>query len=576
MPAESYHRFPLAPRNRTWNVNEALPRLKRWASKDGSGDKDQIDWQKYRQVFFWHESSELQNFGQFKFPYADIIDGEPHVVHNAVQNALARLDNSNIPDNDKDDVRRVAQRQLNRFNSEDNMENAMFFKSGTPTQEQLNKIVQRIGADDLSTDDFYVIENLMIDTLPTSYYSRIDESLLRQFERDTLLGIPLLKGHDDSTLPLGRSFDGYIKYDDIDGAIVPTLYGWFYIPRGYSSDGNNTDDIIKGIQLGLIRDTSVGFVASDMICSICGNDIRDFMNCPHWPGEKYDDETCYVIMKNGYLIEDSIVYSGAAPRAHILSAGQYETSKEYNIPIPNLKLVSPQANVLGTFSKSSGAMYFVSNPQYIRSLESEGNSLESITGEMQEQVVQEQAEQEESQGQVQQEINDVANEEFQLDELVIQLDAKKAEITQLQAEITKLQAEVEQLKAQNAELNSYKVIAEQYKDDLVNDAVKYAVRLMGNAFDADAFKTFLSNMSVDAIKAQKDAYKQEFQNRFGNVVQFTKQRDIHNVELDYDAMSEEEKRAYIAAEATKLANSKGISYKEAARQIITNISKKEN
>lgn len=91
-----------------------MPRIRKWASSDGSGDLDKINWDRFGQCFFWHAPNPSK-IGDFKFPYADIISGGPHVVRRAVANALARIPTADIPAQDKEALRRAAQRQLERF-----------------------------------------------------------------------------------------------------------------------------------------------------------------------------------------------------------------------------------------------------------------------------------------------------------------------------------------------------------------------------------------------------------------------------------------------------------------------------
>ena len=38
-----------------WDADAAVARVRRWASRDGSGEKDTIDWERYRQAFAWYD-----------------------------------------------------------------------------------------------------------------------------------------------------------------------------------------------------------------------------------------------------------------------------------------------------------------------------------------------------------------------------------------------------------------------------------------------------------------------------------------------------------------------------------------
>lgn len=337
MPVEQYHDFPLAPLDRRWDGSKAEENLRKWASSDGSGDKEKVDFSKLKQCYFWHEDGELVNFGQLKFPYCDIIDDKPHVVHNACQNALARLENSSVPDSEKPDLRNAIEKQLNRF-SETNSNNDVTGGAGMdqgvsytkPTPEQLEKI-NKFALTPLSADDVFVFNDVMIDdNLVSSHMIKVHDNLLNKFMQDAQKGVGLLMNHNSRSLPVGRSFDAVKKAElDENGNIVNTLYGSFYIDLNRNTEsGMSTNDIVKGIMSGTIFDTSIGFKADSYKCSICGNDIRDYANCPHFPGEVYSvdnngtviQKLCYAIVGedgNGELLENSLVFAGACNRATI-------------------------------------------------------------------------------------------------------------------------------------------------------------------------------------------------------------------------------------------------------------------
>ncbi|MBU6429335.1 MAG: DUF2213 domain-containing protein, partial [Cyanobacteria bacterium REEB65] len=75
--ATAAHDLPLLnDRNRAWDADGAEQRVRRWASSDGSGDKDKIDWPKYARAFAWVDLDKPKNFGGYKLPFADVVDGK--------------------------------------------------------------------------------------------------------------------------------------------------------------------------------------------------------------------------------------------------------------------------------------------------------------------------------------------------------------------------------------------------------------------------------------------------------------------------------------------------------------------
>lgn len=73
-----------------WDGDAAVGRLRKWASSDGSGDKDKIDWRKYAQGFAY-VSGEGDSFGDFHLPHHDVRDGKLVTVQRGVEAAAAAV-----------------------------------------------------------------------------------------------------------------------------------------------------------------------------------------------------------------------------------------------------------------------------------------------------------------------------------------------------------------------------------------------------------------------------------------------------------------------------------------------------
>ena len=89
--AVASHETPKAPEEYQWDADSAEQRIRKWASSDGSGEKDKIDWQKYRQAYAWYNAEDPENFGSYKLPHHDIVDGEFRVVWRGVAAAMGAL-----------------------------------------------------------------------------------------------------------------------------------------------------------------------------------------------------------------------------------------------------------------------------------------------------------------------------------------------------------------------------------------------------------------------------------------------------------------------------------------------------
>lgn len=95
----------------------AVGRLRKWASHDGSGRPDAINWLKYAKGFAWHDPALPDDFGSYQHPHHDIQEGRLVAVKAGVQAQLATLDSDHhaviIPTADIPGVRAHLQQHLN-------------------------------------------------------------------------------------------------------------------------------------------------------------------------------------------------------------------------------------------------------------------------------------------------------------------------------------------------------------------------------------------------------------------------------------------------------------------------------
>jgi len=113
------HEPAKAPEDMAWDGDGARKRLAEWASSDGSGDKDKIDFDKYRTGFAWYDEEEPELVGSYKLPHHDIVDGEFKVVWNGVSAAGAACQGSrggvDIPEDDMDAVKAHLEKHYAQF-----------------------------------------------------------------------------------------------------------------------------------------------------------------------------------------------------------------------------------------------------------------------------------------------------------------------------------------------------------------------------------------------------------------------------------------------------------------------------
>lgn len=114
--------FEIAPKERGWDGTKAEKNIRKWASSDGSGNKEKIDWAKYKKAFSWYDPNDKENFGAYKMAFVDIVNGNPKAVFRALSTIVAVLNGAregvDIPDNDKKAVYRLMQHYYKKFDEE--------------------------------------------------------------------------------------------------------------------------------------------------------------------------------------------------------------------------------------------------------------------------------------------------------------------------------------------------------------------------------------------------------------------------------------------------------------------------
>lgn len=90
--------LPWAPRDHKWSGPEAEHNALRWAGGDPL---------KLASIYLYREpGGNPATEADYKFPVADIIDGKPTRVFHAVANAAARLDQADLSEADRTEVKR--------------------------------------------------------------------------------------------------------------------------------------------------------------------------------------------------------------------------------------------------------------------------------------------------------------------------------------------------------------------------------------------------------------------------------------------------------------------------------------
>jgi len=162
------------------------------------------------------------------------------------------------------------------------------------------------------------------------YFGRMAESTLKNFANDATAGVSFLDSHNSRSLGYGQSLNGTFEQTS---DLMRTVVDFYTVPGIRFANGltyASTDDFIRAVVARVTRDVSVGVYGGERICDICGEDIYEFdwdtwrYACPHVPGVVYPigdrgEETILATFtwENGRLAEVSSVYDGATPGAAI-------------------------------------------------------------------------------------------------------------------------------------------------------------------------------------------------------------------------------------------------------------------
>lgn len=98
----------------------------------------------------------------------------------------------------------------------------------------------------------------------------------------------------------------------LEGENYCYLKAWAYVLRT-----DETEEVIKQIDGGILREVSVGCQCEKLVCSICGNDLYS-PECSHHKGAEYDGNICLGILTDALdAYEWSFVAVPAQPAAGV-------------------------------------------------------------------------------------------------------------------------------------------------------------------------------------------------------------------------------------------------------------------
>lgn len=160
--------------------------------------------------------------------------------------------------------------------------------------------INRFSLKPLTAEDVAVFTMELCNNQIDAHNSRFPDEELARIAPLTI-GRPFMELHDTrGRLPRGLFFRATVKGDSDVKSVCPDVY----VLRT-----EENAHLIKNIEGGVWRETSIGFEFTTPECSICAKDLRE---CEHIPGRDYEAGTCHYIMRDvTKVIEGSLVPAGS-------------------------------------------------------------------------------------------------------------------------------------------------------------------------------------------------------------------------------------------------------------------------
>lgn len=322
-----------------------------------------------------------------------------------------------------------------------------------------------------------------------SYFTHMARSSLDNFARGSAEGVSFQNSHRWNELPLGASLTG--RVEELESGIIQVVSD-FYTLAGLQLNEISTDQFIRGVRSGVVRDVSIGWSGGQRTCDICG---QSYWRCPHFAGMVYEVEENGVIrnvratvtIENATLHEVSAVYDGATPGAVILKArtaaieGRLQP-KEVEQLERMYRAAIPMARQFAGVDTGSAVPNQEERSVDLNSVLDKHKIGMGAEGEARATAL-----------------------ESRLSELM----TAEGKLTAATEEVATLTARVKELEPQAAE-------GAQYREDLIADALQQGVRAKGDTFDQERYEKLLRSpsSSLESIKLLRDDWAAEGNKRF--------------------------------------------------------------
>ena len=336
-----------------------------------------------------------------------------------------------------------------------------------------------------SLDCLFLMEGVCSNDRLDSYYTKMDETSLRNYTRDLQNGIPLMPNHDITKSPLGRSYNGLYENNEV--------MGYWYMLRDVMVNGENTNDTIRAILAGIRKDYSIGFGGQELWykCSSCGRDMFDW-ECGHFPGlEDENGIRTFAWVMDASLREVSLVYKGATPGAYVTKAREYQ--KQGQLSERSILLLENAYSIRLDDGKRS--FYLPKNNEQKEDEQMGNQARNSLLDDIRTAISENKIEKAV--------IYDMLGEEG--------IPFRQPEDVALRNELGKDFCSVQAVRQLKKEAQT----GRRYVADVIDMAITARVKAQGDTFNADSYRSMLTmSADIDYIKDEVDSYERLAKQRF--------------------------------------------------------------
>lgn len=169
---------------RSWDADAAVKRVREWAGATEAPNA------KYRQAFFWYDEKEPENFGSYKLPFADVVEGRLTAIWRACAAAMAALKGArggvDIPAEDRRAVYNRIVHYYRKANKEPPEFEAEVEDEEMGIKSEIKEMIHRL--DELNAKFDRFIERTVATQEITSVMQQNGELIGKLIERLELLG----------------------------------------------------------------------------------------------------------------------------------------------------------------------------------------------------------------------------------------------------------------------------------------------------------------------------------------------------------------------------------------------------